>query len=132
MKKLMFSMILLAGLALQSNAQDSTHVNKHKMTTEQRKERKKEMKEKMKKELNLTDEQAKQMRVINANAHKEIKAIKNDPNLDATAKKEKIKALKESNKSKVKEVLNDEQEAKAKKIREEFKSKRKERKQKII
>ncbi len=130
MKKLLFSMILLAGVAFQSNAQDSTGVRKHKMSKEQRKEKKKEMKEKMKKELALTPEQEKQMKEINAGAHDEIKAIKNDPNLDEAAKKEKMKALKESKKSKVKEVLTDEQEAKAKKLHQEFKAKNKDRKHK--
>jgi uncharacterized protein YycO len=80
--------------------------------------------EKMKEKLSLSDEQQKQVYDIMLNHFNEMGALKNSTE-DKTARREKVKALRESTHSNINSILNSDQQAKLEKFIQERKQKHK-------
>ena len=71
-----------------------------------------ESKMKMKEELGLSNDQASQLKTLHQSAKSKIEAIKNNSTLTESAKKDQIKAIRESTKTQRKTILTADQEKK--------------------
>ncbi len=81
--------------------------------------------ETMQKELNLTSEQASQLKNINDAMKSKLESIKNNPNLDEAAKRQQLTALKAERKATMDKVLTAEQKEKWQGMRKQHKGNRK-------
>ena len=125
MKKALLFLFSIVVVAITTNAQDSTarktkkervqnHVQNMDSTKKQNLKEKGITKENLK-DLDLNQEQKKQVEDIVVNTKKEKEKIKNDASLTDAQKEEKIKTLEKDAKSKLNNVLTPQQREKMKK-----------------
>ena len=107
MKKLFVIACIAAGFSLSENAQDSTSVKKHHKGNHQ-----KEWKQKGPDQLDLTADQQKQLKDMNADYRQQAKAIKDNQALNETEKKEQMKTLMSKRREGMKSILTPEQQKK--------------------
>ena len=122
MKKIKVFSITLLIAALVFSAGNAFSQQDSKKTPE---ERAGKMSEKMKEKLSLSDEQQKQVYDIMLSHVNDMEGLKNSTE-DKTARREKVKALRESTHSKINFILNTDQQAMLEKFRQERKEKHKE------
>ncbi len=113
MKKLLAIGLFLTGFAMMSNAQNAPDTTKHD---------KKEDRKKMIADLNLTPDQAKQMKDVNKDFKDKARAIKDNQSLGKKEKKQQLIALTKERSEKMNSFLTPEQQDK---IREDKKAGRK-------
>lgn len=127
MKRIMFFLFCLVSFASVASAQDSTarktrkeriqnHTQNMDSTRRQNLKEKGITKENLK-DLDLTDDQKKQVDDLLINTRKEKEKIKNDASLTDAQKEEKLKATEKDTKSKLNNILTPEQREKVKKKR---------------
>lgn len=125
MKKTLFILLCLVSAAITTNAQDSTarktkkeraqnHVQNMDSTKRQNLKEKGITKENLK-DLDLSQDQKKQVDDIIVNTKKEKEKIKNDTSLTDAQKEEKLQSVEKDSKSKLNNVLTPEQREKIKK-----------------
>src|SRR5205823_12329301 len=108
MKKLLAITLLIVGLAITSIAQQAPLPQK---------QNKKEVKKKMKDELNLSKEQAKQLKRINVEFKDKARTIKENNSLTREQKKVQLKTLHKERIAKVNTILTPEQQQKFNEIK---------------
>ncbi len=106
MKKLLAIGLFLTGFAMMSQAQNSPALTKQ--------ETKKEERKKMVADLNLTSDQAKQMKDVNKNFKDKAHAIKDNQSFSKKEKKQQLAALKKERTDKMNSFLTQEQQSKLK------------------
>ncbi len=112
MKKLFVIGLFLTGFAVMSQAQTAPATT-NPATTKQ--ETKKEDRKKMIADLNLTSEQAKQMKDVNKEFKDKARALKDDQSLDKKEKRQQFLALNKERSEKMNSFLTPEQQSKLKK-----------------
>lgn len=110
MKKLFAITVLFVGFAISSYAQEAPSTKE---------ETRKEAKKKLKHELNLTREQAKELKGANQDFKDKAHAIKDDDNLTKEQKREKMQSLQKEKNDKFKTILTPEQQQKMSQMKKE-------------
>ncbi|MBS1741775.1 MAG: hypothetical protein JST81_01965 [Bacteroidetes bacterium] len=113
MKRIILSILVILGISFSSFAQDSTAVKKQELRKMKGnlKEGKQARKEKMK-DLNLSEDQKKEIMANREEMRAKTNAIRNDQSLSEEEKNKKIEALRKEQREKRKEVLTADQKQK--------------------